>query len=62
MLPGDLVFYAGSGSTPTHVAIMVGRKQGRPYVISHGNEAGPLFLRWNYRRHVQLRRYVHDGV
>ena len=62
MLPGDLVFYASRGTTPTHVAICVGHKQGRPYVISHGSESGPLFLPYGYRRVVQIRRYVHDGV
>lgn len=59
---GDLVFYATRGETPTHVAVCVGRKDGRPMVVSHGSEAGPLYLRWNYRRVIQCRRYVHDGV
>ena len=62
MLEADLVFYASSGSTPTHVAICVGRKGSRPYVVSHGSESGPLFLPYDYRRHVQIRRYIHDGV
>lgn len=61
MRMGDLVFYANSGSTPTHVAIMVGRKPektGKPYVVSHGSSSGPLFLPWDYRRVVQVRRYI----
>ena len=62
MLRGDLVFYAKPGHTPTHVAIMVGRRDGRAHVVSHGNEAGPLFLPFNYRRVVECRRYIHDGV
>lgn len=59
---GDLVFYAVSGQTPTHVAICVGHRDGRPMVISHGNEAGPLYLPYNYRRLVQVRRYIHADV
>ena len=62
MTHGDLVFYASSGQTPTHVAICVGRKQGRPMVVSHGSESGPLYLPWNYRRHVQVRRHIHSDV
>jgi NlpC/P60 family len=62
MMAGDLVFYASSGRVPTHVAICVGRKGDRPYVISHGSESGPLFLRWDYRRVIEVRRYIHDGV
>lgn len=61
MRMGDLVFYANSGSRPTHVAIMVGRKPaktGKPYVVSHGSESGPLFLPFDYRRRVQVRRYI----
>ena len=34
---GDLVFYAYSGSTPTHVATVVGRVNNVPMVVSHGN-------------------------
>ena len=62
MLAGDLVFYAGRGSTPTHVAICVGRKGDRAMVVSHGSESGPLYVPWNYRRVVQVRRYIHDAV
>jgi cell wall-associated NlpC family hydrolase len=62
MRRGDLVFYAVRGSTPTHVAICVGRPNDRPMVVSHGNESGPLYLPWNYRRVVQVRRYIRDGI
>ena len=62
MLAGDLVFYASSGRTPTHVAICVGERGGRKMVVSHGSESGPLYVPWNYRRVVQCRRYIHDGV
>ena len=64
MRKGDLVFYANSGHTPTHVAIMVGRqpRNGTPMVISHGGESGPLYLPYNYRRIVQVRRYIHNGI
>ena len=63
MLRGDLVFYASRGSIPTHVAICVGRRSdGRKMVISHGSESGPLYLPYDYRRVVQIRRHIHDGV
>ena len=63
MLRGDLVFYATSGETPTHVAICVGRnRDDKPMVVSHGSEAGPLYLPFSYRRHIEIRRYVHDGI
>ena len=62
MMLGDLVFYAGSGSTPTHVAIAVGKRDGRMMVVSHGSESGPLYVPWNYRRVVQCRRFIHTGV
>jgi cell wall-associated NlpC family hydrolase len=59
---GDLVFYAKSGSTPSHVAIVVGRREGRPMVVSHGSESGPLYLPWDYRRVVQARRYITTAI
>ena len=64
LLPGDLVFYANSGSTPTHVAIVVGRRGNKPMVVSHGSESGPLFVPYDYRRRTPggYRRYIHDGV
>jgi hypothetical protein len=66
MRKGDCVFYAYRGTTPTHVAIMVGRQpdhsKGTPMVVSHGSESGPLYLPYNYRRIVQVRRFVYDGV
>ena len=48
------VFYADSGSTPTHVALYVGN--GR--VISHGSQSGPQSRPYNYRRIVQARAYA----
>lgn len=51
--PGDLVFYGGSYSVPSHVAIYVGH--GR--VVSHGGEAGPLLLPVYYRRVNHGRTY-----
>lgn len=62
LMRADLIFYAAAGTTPTHVAICVGRQRGRPVVVSHGSEAGPLFLPWNYRRVVAIRRHIHFGI
>jgi cell wall-associated NlpC family hydrolase len=55
---GDCVIY-GSESPGTHVAIVVGRQDGVPMVVSHGSEEGPFFVRYNYRSDVlQFRRYI----
>ena len=62
LMAGDLVFYAARGTTPTHVAICVGRRNRKAMVVSHGSDSGPLYLPWDYRRVVQCRRYIHDGV
>lgn len=57
-LRGDCVFY-GSGPPGQHVTIVVGRENGVPMVISHGSEAGPFYVRFNYRSDVmQIRRYI----
>lgn len=58
VLRGDLVLY-GSGAPGSHVAIVVGVKNGVPMVISHGSEAGPFYVPYNYRSDVlQIRRYI----
>lgn len=63
MRKADVVLYAYSGQTPTHVATVVGRdKNGVPMVVSHGSEAGPLYLPYNYRRIICVRRYIRKGV
>jgi cell wall-associated NlpC family hydrolase len=53
---GDLVLYGRVGNTASqHVAIHVGGGM----VISHGSEAAPFKLRWNYRSDViGFRRYI----
>lgn len=58
VLPGDCVLY-GPAPTYEHVAIVVANKNGKPVVVSHGSEAGPFLLPYNYRSDVgQIRRYV----
>lgn len=56
---GDCVIY-GSGPNGEHTAIVVGRaKDGIPMVVSHGSEAAPFFVRYNYRSDImQIRRYI----
>jgi len=57
-LRGDLVLY-GTGHPGAHVAIVVAVKSGTPMVISHGSEAGPFYVPYNYRPDVyQIRRYI----
>jgi cell wall-associated NlpC family hydrolase len=54
---GDLVHY-GSGAT-AHVAIVVGRRNGVPQVITWGSDDCPCFTRYNYRDDVrEFRRYI----
>lgn len=53
-IPGrTCVFYAGSGSVPTHVAVYIGNGK----VASHGSNAGPKIENYDYRRIVQARAY-----
>jgi hypothetical protein len=54
---GDCVLY-GAGPTYEHVAIVVGRKNGKPVVVSHGSEPGPFLLPFDYRPPAQIRRYI----
>jgi peptidoglycan hydrolase-like protein with peptidoglycan-binding domain len=50
--PGDLVFY-GSGEH-NHVTVYIGKG----LCVSHGSEAGPYVLRYNYRPVNQIRSYL----
>lgn len=59
----DVVIYGVSGTVGKHTAIIVGKKNGVPMVISHGSEAGPYYLPYNYRSDIQsIRRYIHYKV
>lgn len=53
---GDLIFYGDQGGgVPEHVAMYVGAGM----VVSHGSEAAPFHLPWNYRTDLnQVRRYI----
>jgi hypothetical protein len=55
----DCVIY-GTGAPGHHTAIVVGRaKDGTPMVVSHGSEAAPFFVKYNYRPDImQIRRYI----
>jgi hypothetical protein len=56
--PGDCVLY-GTEWPGKHVAIVVGRQEDVPMVVSHGSEEGPFLLRYDYRSDVmQFRRYI----
>lgn len=57
ILRADAVIYKG------HTAIIVGKKNGIPMVVSHGSEGGPYYLPYNYRNDiVSIRRYIHRGI
>jgi hypothetical protein len=47
--PGALLFYARAG-LGGHVAMLVERVRGIPFVVSFGAEGGPEYVRWDYRR------------
>lgn len=52
---GDLVFYGTSRTNTEHVTIYVGGG----FVVSHGHEGGPFYLKVDYRDdRVAIRRYV----
>lgn len=55
----DAVIY-GRGGPGEHTAFVVGRRgDGKPMVISHGSEVGPLYLPYDYRADVMsIRRYI----
>ena len=58
-LIGDCVIYGGG--TGSHVAIIVkgGNVTDRPMVMSHGSEAGPFYVPYNYRSDINcIRRYI----
>jgi len=55
---GDLVLY-GNGAPGKHVAIVVGKKNKVPMVVSHGSEGGPYYVAYNYRSDIMcIRRYI----
>lgn len=59
VLRGDCVLYGRPGTTGSHVAIVVGRLNGRVMVVSHGSEGGPYYVPYNYRGDIMsIRRYI----
>ena len=60
VLRADGVLY-GSGPNYEHFAVVVGRRKSdhKPLVVSHGSEAGPFLLPFDYRSDVgEIRRYI----
>ena len=56
---GDCVFYAGTNFN--HVAVVLNRKAAPDktlMVVSHGSEGGPYYVQYNYRRIIEIRRYI----
>lgn len=59
VLRADLALYGDPFGRTGHVAIVVGRRNGRIMVVSHGSEAGPFYLDAHYRRDFRgFRRYI----
>lgn len=56
---GDCVIYGPHGSVGRHTAIVVGWRDGKIMVVSHGSEGGPYYVRYDYRSDImQIRRYI----
>ncbi len=56
-LSGDCVIYGAPGSVGRHTAIIVDPNNG--LCVSHGSEAGPFLVRWDYRTDIEsIRRYI----
>jgi hypothetical protein len=54
----DVVLY-GNGFPGEHTALVVGVHGAKPMVISHGSEAGPFYLPYDYRSDVmEFRRFI----
>jgi hypothetical protein len=61
-LPGDCVFYGGGYNATTHVAVMVARIGGKPWVIGMGSPGGPSYVPYDYRSDVVgWRSYIQDS-
>jgi hypothetical protein len=57
VLRGDCVIYGGG--VGKHTAIIVGVKNNRPMVISHGSEGGPYYVPYNYRPDINcIKRFI----
>ena len=56
-LVGDCVIYGGG--TGKHVALVIGKRNGRLMVISHGSQPGPYYLPYDYRSDINQIRQVH---
>lgn len=63
--PGALFFYFRP-KWGGHVGIMVERAQGVPWLVSFGQQGGPYYVRWDYRRYkgrvdlTSVRDYIDD--
>lgn len=60
-LVGDCVIYGGGTGKHTAVIVAHATINGRrtPMVVSHGSDAGPFYLPYNYRPDInQIRRYI----
>jgi hypothetical protein len=58
-LIGDCVIYGGGTGAHTAIIVKGGNVTERPMVISHGSEAGPFYLPFDYRSDVNcIRRYI----
>jgi hypothetical protein len=56
---GDVVLYdAGGGFSSAHCAVIVAREDGNLKAVSHGGDAGPFYVDFDYRPVREVRRYI----
>jgi hypothetical protein len=59
----DCVLYGRAGTSGAHVAILVGKRNGKLMVVSHGSEGGPYLVPYNYRSDIMsIRRYIRTSA
>jgi hypothetical protein len=59
VLVGDCMLYGRKGTTGAHVAIAVGKRNGKVMVVSHGSQGGPYYVPYDYRSdRMGWRRYI----
>ena len=54
----SLLYDAGGGFSSAHCAVIVAREDGNLKAVSHGGDAGPFYVDFDYRPVREVRRYI----
>lgn len=58
-LLADVALYGPPTGKKAHTALLVHKRNGVPYVVSHGSDAGPFLLPLHYRTDLrEVRRFI----